>query len=198
MFQFVLFAVVAAAAASPLPTSYGPVPAVRVAAPLPLVRILESESHSDDQGGFSFRFLSEDDIQRQEESAYGTVTGSYSYVAPNGRPVSVRYVADALGFRAESDALPTPVPTEYPTPEVPVTDAEVRAEQSYAAPEPEVMVQQSYAAPEPEVRTPEPEVRAPEPEVRARQSYDAPEPEVRVQTPVRYERVIVGYRPRYQ
>ncbi|XP_043227094.1 cuticle protein 7-like, partial [Amphibalanus amphitrite] len=137
--QFVaLFAVVAAAAAgSP---GYGPTPAVRAAAaaasPLPLVRILESESHSDDQGGYGFRFLSEDDIERQEQSADGTVTGSYSYRAPDGRLISVRYVANALGFRAESDALPTPVPTEYPTPQVPSTEAapSVRTVQQYSAP----------------------------------------------------------------
>ena len=141
-FQFVaLFAVLAAVAAGSSPrTSYGTAPAVRAgaagAAPLPLVRILESETHSDDQGGYGFRFLSEDDIERQEQSAGGTVTGSYSYVAPDGRLVSVRYVADALGFRAESDALPTPVPTEYPTPQVPSTEAapSVRTVQQYSAP----------------------------------------------------------------
>ncbi|XP_037079208.1 endocuticle structural glycoprotein SgAbd-2-like [Pollicipes pollicipes] len=95
-------------------TSYGAAPAVRtVAAPLPLVRILESTSTSDDQGGYAFRFLSEDDIQRQEEAADGTVFGSYSYISPEGVPVSVRYVADTLGFRAESDALPTPPAVEY-------------------------------------------------------------------------------------
>ena len=176
----------------------------------PVVRILEESSEHRGQDGFVFRFLSDDNIQRQEESNDGTVFGSYSYTSPEGTEVSVRYVADALGFRAESDALPTPVPTEYPTPEVPVAEPEVRAEQSYAAPEPEVRAVKSYAAPEPEVRAvksyaaPEPEVRAeqsyasPEPEVRAEQSYTAPETEVRAVPPVRYARVIVGYRPRYQ
>ena len=152
MFQIVLFAVVAAVAAeSPLRTSYGPAPAVRAAAPLPLVRILESESRSDDQGNYGFRFLSEDDIERQEQSADGTVTGSYSYVAPDGRLVSVRYVADALGFRPESDALPTPVPTEYPTPEVPSTEAApaVRTVQEYSAPEEQ---EQERAVQEPAVQ----------------------------------------------
>ena len=176
----------------------------------PVVRILEESSQHRGQDGFVFRFLSEDNIQRQEESNDGTVFGSYSYTSPEGTEVSVRYVADALGFRAESDALPTPVPTEYPTPEVPVAEPEVRAEQSYAAPETEVRAEKSYAAPEPEVRAEqsyaasEPEVRAeqsyaaPEPEVRAEKSYSAPESEVRAATPVNYERVIVGYRPLYQ
>ena len=137
----------------------------------PLVRILEESSEHHGQDGFAFRFLSEDNIQRQEESDDGTVLGSYSFISPEGAEVSVRYVADALGFRAESDALPTPVPTEYPTPEVPVTEPEVRAAQSYDAPKVEV---------------------------RAEQSYDAPEVQARAQTPVKYERVIVGYKPRYQ
>ena len=101
------------------------------------MRILESESHADDQGGYGFRFVSEDEIRRQEESQQGAVSGSYSYTSPEGRLVVVQYVADALGFRAEGDALPTPVPTEYPTPEVPSTEApaEVRtAQQAYSAP----------------------------------------------------------------
>ena len=136
----------------------------------PLVRILEESSERRGQDGFAFRFLSEDNILRQEESDDGTVFGSYSYISPEGTEVSVRYVADALGFRAESDALPTPVPTEYPTPEVPVTEDEVRAGQSYAAPEAEVRAEKSYAAPEAEVRS----------------------------APAKYERVIVGYKPRYQ
>ena len=145
----VLAALAAVAAGSSLRTSYGPAPAVRAADPLPLVRILESESHSDDQGGYRFRFLSEDDIERQEEAAGGAVSGSYSYVAPDGRLIAVRYVADALGFRAESDALPTPVPTEYPTPEVPSTEAApaVRTVQEYSAPE-----QEQERAGEPAVR----------------------------------------------
>ncbi|XP_037079186.1 larval cuticle protein 16/17-like [Pollicipes pollicipes] len=150
MKMLVLLTLVAAVAADSQPrTSYGAAPAVRtVAAPLPLVRILESSSTSDDQGGYAFRFLSEDDIQRQEEAADGTVVGSYSYISPEGVPVSVRYVADTLGFRAESDALPTPVPTEYPTPEVPSTEAApgVRTvQEGYSAPEQQVVRAQQPA-----------------------------------------------------
>ena len=118
----------------------------------PLVRILEESSERRGQDGFAFRFLSEDNILRQEESDDGTVFGSYSYISPEGTEVSVRYVADALGFRAESDALPTPVPTEYPTPEVPSTEAApaVRTVQEYSAPE-EAEQEQERAAQEPAV-----------------------------------------------
>ncbi|KAF0304323.1 Endocuticle structural glycoprotein SgAbd-2 [Amphibalanus amphitrite] len=215
----VLFAALVAACAAAPSRSYA-APEQRSIQPA-TVRILEESSKRIGQDGFAFRFLSEDNILRQEESRDGTVFGSYSYTSPEGVEVSVRYVADALGFRAESDALPKPVPTEYPTPEVPVTEAEVRtvevytapeaevrAEGVYSAPETEVRAEEVYSAPEAEVRAEEVDVRAeqsyyaPEPEVRAEvraeESYSAPEPEVRVEAPVRYERVIVGYRPRYQ
>ena len=164
LFQIALLAFVAAVAAeSPLVrTGYGPAPAVRAAAPRPLVRILESESQSDDQGGYRFRFLSEDETARQEEAAAGAVTGSYSYVAPDGTEVSVRYVADALGFRAESDALPTPVPTEYPTPAVPSTEAAPAVRTGAAV--------QEYRSTAAEEREPEPRT-APEPAVRYEPVY---------------------------
>ncbi|KAF0289828.1 Cuticle protein 3 [Amphibalanus amphitrite] len=295
--KLVLFAALVAACAAAPSRSYA-APEQRSLQPA-TARILEESSERIGQDGFAFRFLSENNILRQEESRDGTVFGSYSYTSPEGVEVSVRYVADALGFRAESDALPTPVPTEYPTPEVPVTEAEVRAvqsytapkaevravevyttpetevraevradgsysapekdveavrrftaqefdvrtEESYTAPEVEFRAEQSFTAPEAEVRAvegfsaPEAEVRAvqvytapeaevrvveaytaPEAEVRAEGVYSAPEAEVRAEEvevrteqsyttasetelrvpPVRFERVIVGYRPRYQ
>ena len=36
--------------------------------------------------------------------------GGYSYTAPNGQLIEVRYVADENGFRAEGNHLPTPPP----------------------------------------------------------------------------------------
>lgn len=36
--------------------------------------------------------------------------GSYSYTAPNGQLIEVRYIADELGFRAEGNHIPTPPP----------------------------------------------------------------------------------------
>ncbi|CAG0923306.1 unnamed protein product [Notodromas monacha] len=38
--------------------------------------------------------------------ANGGVTGSYSYISPEGHPIHVLYVADAAGFRVISNALP--------------------------------------------------------------------------------------------
>lgn len=39
-----------------------------------------------------------------------TIQGSYSYTAPDGTPINVRYIADENGFRAEGAHLPTPPP----------------------------------------------------------------------------------------
>jgi len=91
------------------------------------------------------------------------VQGQYSYTGDDGVLYTVTYVADANGFQPQGDHLPTPVPTQYPTPEVSATEA------SYsAAPEPiyqdapETVYQ---AAPEPIFQA------APEPIYQ-----DAPEP----------------------
>ena len=57
-------------------------------------------------------------------NAYGQPEGSYrqegswSYTDGYGNPVKVTFVADENGYQPSSDILPTPVPTEYPTPEV--------------------------------------------------------------------------------
>ena len=64
------------------------------------------------------------------------MTGSYSYTAADGTPVLITFVADENGFQPEGDALPTPVPTEYPTPEVPSAEAAASAAAgSYSAPD---------------------------------------------------------------
>ncbi|KAL9913737.1 uncharacterized protein ACN427_002345 [Glossina fuscipes fuscipes] len=38
------------------------------------------------------------------------VQGSYSYTSPEGTPITVRYIADENGFRAEGAHIPTPPP----------------------------------------------------------------------------------------
>ncbi|XP_037074499.1 cuticle protein CP14.6-like [Pollicipes pollicipes] len=52
-----------------------------------------------------------------DEESYD-VNGEFSYTGPYGVVYKVVYVADANGFQPQGDHLPTPVPTEYPTPEV--------------------------------------------------------------------------------
>ncbi|XP_017864524.1 PREDICTED: larval cuticle protein 2-like [Drosophila arizonae] len=42
--------------------------------------------------------------------AYGNIHGSFSWVSPEGVPVSLTYVADENGYQPQGDALPTPPP----------------------------------------------------------------------------------------
>ena len=96
-----------------------------------------------------------------DEESYD-VNGQFSYTGPDGVVYKVVYVADANGFQPQGAHLPTPVPTEYPTPEASDDDDD---EERYEAPEEDD---------DDEVST----------------AYYQPQPQ--------YERVIVGYRPRYQ
>ena len=49
------------------------------------------------------------------------IQGQYSYQGNDGNTYTVTYTADGNGFQPQGAHLPTPVPTEYPTPQVPVT-----------------------------------------------------------------------------
>nr|AHB86904.1 cuticular protein [Nilaparvata lugens] len=70
-------------------------------------------------GTYSYNYETGDGMTRQESGVMNnrgtpdeapSVTGSYSYTDPEGRLIKVNYVADANGFRAEGDHLPTPPP----------------------------------------------------------------------------------------
>ncbi|XP_044265085.1 cuticle protein 7-like [Tribolium madens] len=52
------------------------------------------------------------------QDAAGNKAGSYSYVAPDGQVISANYVADALGYRVASNALPVGPAVPAETPEV--------------------------------------------------------------------------------
>ena len=45
-----------------------------------------------------------------KEAEGAAAQGSYSYTAPDGTPISVTWIADENGFRAEGAHLPTPPP----------------------------------------------------------------------------------------
>ena len=66
-----------------------------------------------------FSYASGNGIQAQERGYLknaGTqdegqaAEGSFSYTAPDGSPISIQYIADEGGFRAEGAHLPTPPP----------------------------------------------------------------------------------------
>jgi len=46
----------------------------------------------------------------QRDLETSAVSGSYSYTSPEGIPITVTYIADENGFRAEGAHLPTPPP----------------------------------------------------------------------------------------
>ena len=102
--------------------------------------------------------------------------GQYSYLGNDGNTYTVTYTADANGYQPQGAHLPTPVPTEYPTPEVPVTQASYRA-----APAPRYQ-----AAPAPRYQA------APAPRYQA-----APVPSYRA-APVQPQPQYQAYQPRYQ
>lgn len=83
-------------------------------------------------GSFNFEYHTDNGIKRKEESTgYGVnkvVRGFYSYVGPDGRTYTTRYIADRFGYRAYGDHLPTQpnelydqtrFPTRYPSNEFP-------------------------------------------------------------------------------
>lgn len=94
-----------------------------------------------DQENYGFELETENGIRQSEQGKAGKIVqGEYSYISPEGIPVSVVYVADENGFHPESNLLPTPPPIpeeilrsiqfieQNPTPEE-LADRAVRAQQ---------------------------------------------------------------------
>ncbi|XP_037088878.1 endocuticle structural glycoprotein SgAbd-2-like [Pollicipes pollicipes] len=84
-------------------------------------RTLSEENINNGDGTYQFSFQTDNGISRDEQGDANQVTGSYSYTGDDGVPVSISFVADVNGFQPQGDVLPTPVPTEYPTPDVPLS-----------------------------------------------------------------------------
>ncbi|CAL4095919.1 unnamed protein product, partial [Meganyctiphanes norvegica] len=63
-----------------------------------------------DSGSYSFVIETDNGIKREEKSDGTVVTGSYSFVHPDGTVHVLRYIADKDGYRPQSDMLPTPPP----------------------------------------------------------------------------------------
>ena len=120
-----------------------------------IIEILRQNIDHNDDHSYQQAFETENGIsvsesgQPEDDDSY-SMSGQFSYTAPDGVTYTVVYSAGEDGFQPQGDHLPTPVPTQYPTPEVAEAEEEEEEEE-------------------------EEEVRE--------------EPQ--------YERVIVGYRPRY-
>lgn len=70
-------------------------------------------------GSYHFSYETENGIKAQEqgevknkgsENEIQSVSGSYSYTAPDGQVITVTYIADENGFQPTGDHLPTPPP----------------------------------------------------------------------------------------
>ncbi|XP_037094838.1 cuticle protein 7-like [Pollicipes pollicipes] len=72
-----------------------------------------STYHSQDElGQASYGHAQADQSHAAVRDAYGNVAGGYSYISPEGKPITVRYTAGVNGFQVESNALPVaPVDT---------------------------------------------------------------------------------------
>ncbi|XP_037074768.1 endocuticle structural glycoprotein ABD-4-like [Pollicipes pollicipes] len=146
---FIVAAVLAVAAAdrrpappaysAPAPPSYSAPAQPSYSAPKyapKVIEILSQEFDLRDDQSYDSSYQTANGIYASESgqavAGYGgeqsyAVQGQYSYTGDDGVSYTVTYVADANGFQPQGDHLPTPVPTEYPTPEVPVTQASYQA-----------------------------------------------------------------------
>ncbi|XP_066943568.1 cuticle protein AMP1A-like [Macrobrachium rosenbergii] len=84
------------------------------------VAILRDERVHEDDGRYNFDIEAENGIRASESGSpdgpEGTIVsaGEYSYTAPDGTDVVVKYVANENGFQPQSDLLP--VAPEFPHP----------------------------------------------------------------------------------
>jgi hypothetical protein len=69
--------------------------------------IIRSYATGDGQQAQAQGYLKNAGVKDQEAEV---IQGSYSYTAPDGTPITITYVADENGFRAEGAHLPTPPP----------------------------------------------------------------------------------------
>ncbi|KAI8040243.1 pupal cuticle protein Edg-78E [Drosophila gunungcola] len=65
---------------------------------------------SDAEGNYNYAYETSNGIQVQEAGNANGVSGSSSFIAPDGTPISLSYVADENGFQPQGAHLPTPPP----------------------------------------------------------------------------------------
>ncbi|KAI4459205.1 cuticle protein [Holotrichia oblita] len=83
------------------------------------IQITRYNNDNNGDGTYQFVYETENKISQQEigelknagtNQESSVVHGSYSYVAPNGKILTVDYIADENGFRPSGAHLPTPPP----------------------------------------------------------------------------------------
>ncbi|KAL7630754.1 UNVERIFIED_CONTAM: hypothetical protein RMT77_019033 [Armadillidium vulgare] len=81
------------------------------------MKILRDDRYYPENGVFSFDFETEDGIVRSESGNENLVrTGIISYPLPNGEIFTLKFVADATGYKPESPYLPVPPVFPHPIP----------------------------------------------------------------------------------
>lgn len=85
----------------------------------PPIGIISYENVNNGDGSYKFSYETENGIKAEEqgevknkgsENEIQTVSGSYSYTDPEGKLITVTYIADENGFQPMGDHLPTPPP----------------------------------------------------------------------------------------
>ncbi|XP_041976268.1 endocuticle structural glycoprotein SgAbd-2-like [Aricia agestis] len=84
------------------------------------IPILRQSQTVNPDGSYEFSYETGNGIAAQEQgylknagikdAEAQVAQGSYAYTSPEGIPISVSYIADEYGFRAEGAHLPTPPP----------------------------------------------------------------------------------------
>ncbi|XP_068206658.1 cuticle protein AMP1A-like isoform X2 [Palaemon carinicauda] len=166
----IIVTIIALAAAAPqydynAPPPPPPAPAPAYGAPstrvstfevAPPVAILRDDRTHDEFGRFSVDFEAENGIVFSQSGSpdgpEGAVVkaGQYSYTAPDGTLVEVKYVADENGFQPQSDLLPVAPEFPHPIPQFVLDQiAFAAAEDAAAAREAASSRSNSYAPPPP-------------------------------------------------
>ncbi|XP_045446479.1 endocuticle structural glycoprotein SgAbd-2-like [Melitaea cinxia] len=88
--------------------------------PLQVIPIIRQSQEINPDGSYQFSYETGNGITAQEQgylknagikdAEAQVAQGSFSYTSPEGVPISLTYVADENGFRAEGAHLPTPPP----------------------------------------------------------------------------------------
>ncbi|XP_037780439.1 cuticle protein AMP1A-like [Penaeus monodon] len=101
------------------------------------VAILRDERVIEDDGRYNFDMEAANGIVVSESGSPGlegaiVSAGSYSYTAPDGTPVVVKYVADENGFQPQSDLLPVAPAFPHPIPQFVLDQIAFAAEEDAA------------------------------------------------------------------
>nr|CAD7446663.1 unnamed protein product [Timema bartmani] len=104
--SFAYNTVAAAPLAAPVVTAYAAGP-VAVAHAAPVAAVGSSQYQAQDElGQYSYGYADGNSVKHESRAVDGTTHGAYSYVDGNGIVQSVKYHADALGFRAHGTNFP--------------------------------------------------------------------------------------------